>query len=202
MKYYTKEEFIEKSKVSCSTIDRFYRQYPDIAKERKEEGKRKDIPEQHLKYFDQNLMIKTDQEKDRKIDSLQKIIWLSRDENSLAAKLWHQDWVIFGTVSYRTDYSKDTCYIKMVKMYNQLKENLYDIDLRFFFTTESFDVRGGNHNHFVINCNYRNVNHVKDFIKKHFRWDRIDQRKYNPEEAAIFYIMKEGLQGTDWDYLK
>ena len=201
MKYYTKEEFIEKSKVSCSTIDRFYRQYSEIGNERKEVGKRKDIPESHLRYFDRNLMIKSDQEKDKKIKNLQKIIYLARDKNSLAAKLWYMDWVIFGTVSYRTDYTKDTCYNKMVKMHDQLKNNLDDSDLKLFFTTESYDVRGGNHSHFVINCNYQNINKVNQFIETHFNWDRVLLAEYTPEEAGLFYIIKDGLQGTDWDYV-
>lgn len=203
MKYYRKEEFIELTKISLSTLYRFYNEYPELGNERKAVGKkqRKDIPETHLKYFDLGLMIKSDQEKDEKIQNLQKIIYLARDKNSLAAKLWYMDWVIFGTVSYRTDYTKDTCYNKMVKMYNQLKSDLEDSDLKLFFTTESYDVRGGNHNHFVINCSPQKVNHVNQFIEEHFKWDRVSLEEYTPIEAGLFYITKEGLKGTSWDYL-
>lgn len=87
-------------------------------------------------------------------------------------------------------------------MFNELKAGVDDTELKIFFTTESYDVRGGNHNHFVIDCNTRNVNQVNQHIKEHFRWDRVDLEEYIPEEAAIFYITKEGLEGTAWDYLQ
>jgi hypothetical protein len=202
MKYYTKEVFIEKSKVSCSTIDRFYRLYPEIGNDRKEVGKRKDIPESHLKYFDQNLMIKIDQEKDKKIINLQRINRMIRDKDSFAATLWFMDWTIFGTISYSSDYTKDTCYNKMVKMFNELKNVIEDSKLKIFFTTESYDVRYGNHNHFVINCNTENVNQVNAFLNNHFKWHRVDLEPYNTEEAGLFYICKDGLHHTDWDYLE
>lgn len=202
MRYHTKEEFIEFAKVSRSTVDRFYREYTELGNERKDVGKRKEIPASHLKYFDKDLMIKNDQEKDKKIKNLQKIIWLVRDENSLASKLWHRDWVFFGTISYNLEFTKSTCYNKMVKMFNQLKNDLDDdSELELFFTTESYSVRDGNHNHFVINCNIHNVTQVDKFIKDHHKSHRVDLERYNPEEAGLFYIIKDGTEGTDWDIL-
>lgn len=201
MRYYKIEDFAAKSKVGKRTIQRFYKNYPGIGEERKEEEKKKLVPESHFKYFDLGLMIKELEDNSTTIKNLKKIIWLSREENTLACTLWRMDWMIFGTVSYSSDYTKDTCYNKMNKMFNELKKNLDDSELRLFFTTESYDVRGGNHNHFVINCNSQNVNLVNDFIQKHFKWHRVELEEYNPEEAGLFYIMKDGLKGADWDYL-
>lgn len=200
MKYYTKEEFIELSKVSRSTIDRFYRDYTALGKERKIVGKRKDIPESHLKYFSLKLMINEEMIMKEKILKLQKVISLTK-EDTLGTKLWQMNWVSFGAISYKSDYTVDTCYNKMVKMFNQLKNDIDDNDLKIFFTTESYDVRYGNHTHFVLDCNIRNVNQINKKIKDHFSWDRVHLEDYAPEEAGIFYIMKEGLKGTGWDFL-
>lgn len=202
MKYNTIEEFIDKTNVSRSTVDRFYRKYPDIGNERINVGKRKDIPESHLKYFSMDLMMKEEKVNQDKIDKLKKLLTLIREKSSLASTLWNMNWEFFGTISYSQDHSKDTCYNKMVKMFNQLKSDIEDSELKIFFTTESYDVRGGNHNHFVLNCNTRNVNQVNNLMKEHFNWNRVDLKPYNPEEAGLFYLIKDGLQGTDWDYLQ
>ena len=202
MKYYTKEEFIEKSKVSCSTIDRFYRKYPEIGNERKEVGKRKDIPESHLRYFDLGLMIKSDQEKDKKIKNLQNMLRVVKDENSLATNFWYMDWKFFGTVSYSSDCTRDTCYNKMVKMFNHLKLNVVDTELSLFVKTESFPVRSVTHIDCVLNCSVSNLDQVRNLITEMFPRDRVDLQTYNLDEAGIFYISKDGYDGIAWDYLK
>ena len=201
MKYYSKEEFIEVGKVSRSTVDRFYRKHKAIGKERKINGKRKDIPETHLRYFHPDLMIKEEQAYIEKIKKLKELLSLIRDKDTLASVLWHKDWVYFGTISYKEEFSKNTCYNKMTQMFNQLKGNIENSGVELFFTTESYEVRGGNHNHFVIDCNAHCVDEVNKFITDYSKWHRVDLEKYNPEEAGIFYIMKDRPKGTDWDYL-
>lgn len=201
MKYYNKEEFMRKIEVSRSTVDRFYRDYPICADERVKDGKRVNIPETHLKYFVKELWMEEDKAKDDRIKKLEKLVSLIK-EDSLAANLWKKDWVWYGTVSYRNDLSRDNCYNKMQLMFKKLIDVFgSDSDLKLFFTTESFNLRDGHHSHFVIDCHPDYKLAVKQMTKEIFTKDRIDIRLYNYLEAGIFYITKEGLQGTDWDYL-
>jgi predicted glycosyl hydrolase (DUF1957 family) len=201
MKYYTKEEFMDKTNNSRSTIDRFYRENLILAEERIKKGKRKNIPETHLKYFSWELLFEEEKTKDKKISELQKVIALAR-ETTLGAVLWKEDWKWIGTISYRHDFSKDSCYNKMQMMYKELQAACgKQSDLKLFFTTEAYSVRDGHHSHFVLDChpNYRNL--VKTEVKKMFKKDRVDLRLYDPTRAWLFYITKDGLQGEDWDYV-
>jgi len=202
MKYYTKEEFMEKTNNSRSTIDRFYRENFILAEERIKNGKRKNIPETHLKYFSWELLFEEEKAKDEKLKELQNLLMLLKDEKSLGVILWRQDWNWIGTISYRHDLSKDRCYNKMQAMFNELRDLFGpQAKLKLFFTTEEYKIRDGHHSHFVLDCHPNYRNQVKVQVKEMFKKDRVDLRLYDPTRAWLFYITKDGLQGEDWDYV-
>jgi hypothetical protein len=200
MIYYNKEEFMKIAQVSRSTIDRFYREHPKLGEERIKEGKRKNIPQSHLKYFSWELLFEEEKTKDKHIFNLQKIIALAREaSDSLPRMLWEKNWVWYGTLTNRRDLSKDIRYQKMQRLYEELSHKFgQEAELKFFFTT---DVRDGNNSHFVVDCAKDYVSVINKEIKQITFRDRVDLRFFDPYQCGLFIIAKYGLKGSDWNYL-
>ncbi|WP_424493179.1 hypothetical protein [Salinimicrobium sp. GXAS 041] len=202
MKYYTMNEFIVKVKSSRSTIQRFYKKHKTIGKERKQEGRNKVIPESHIKYFSLESMIENEIRLQRKLEQMSKLLECIRKGDDMQNFLWGMEWDIFGTVSYRSIMGAITCFDKMTKLYDTLKALTGDAEIKFYFTTESYDVRDGHHNHFVCFCSDKSLlPQIRLFIKKFFKSDQLDLQEYDPTDTGVFYISKQGIQGTDWDLL-
>ncbi len=202
MKYYDLKQMINETNKSKSTINRFYKKNEDL----KEETilKRKRIyPVTHVKYFDSELMF--DENKILRIEnqSMKNLIDCLTDKNSFPSKLWWMDWTFFGTVAYKLERNKKSCFLMMHSLYNQLENEFgNDTIIRLFFSTEPFANRKGYHNHFtVFISNDKLKKQIESTIQNFFSHDRVDLSIYNKYKPALFYIAKEGLHGEDWDIL-
>ena len=75
--------------------------------------------------------------------------------------------------------------------------------LRLLYSTEAFSGRDlGQHNHVVLyvgNKLLRKI--VLSRMKKFFKDDRFYSDEYCCYKGGIHYMLKEGIQGIDWDIL-
>lgn len=201
--YESINDFVRRANTSRTTMHRFYKKYPDLFGETIKKKIRRYIPKIHDRYFSRELLIDEVRNLERENDSMRKIIDHLMDRDSFQAKLWEMGWTFFGTVAYASDLDKKTCYRLMAAMYKELEDKYGDvIDIRLFFTTESFKFRNGHHNHFVIHIsNTMYAESIAEDIRTFFSYDRVDIVAYDKYKAGLFYMTKEGLVNEDWDIL-
>ena len=95
-----------------------------------------------------------------------------------------------------------SCYDKMNKIHEQLKEISGEADVRLFFTSEAYGARDGHHNHFVCYCSDKALlPALQNHIKHYFRKNQVDIEPYDENDTGVFYLTKNGIQGADWDLL-
>lgn len=133
--------------------------------------------------------------------SLRNTIRCVKETDTLAYKLFQLDWTWWCTVAYQKEFSEDQCREKMDKFYDHLAEKFgAETNLRMFYTTESFDVRQGHHNHFVVSVSDPKLHYlVKTELQTFMVDDRVEVQRYDAELPCIFYSTKEGTTGTGWD---
>lgn len=89
----------------------------------------------------------------------------------------------------------------MDDLYSQLEAKYGDrCKLRMFYTTESYSVRDGNHNHFVLYVDNPDWHFaVRQDMLTIIGGNHFDIQKYDEDKPCIFYSCKEGMNGTEWD---
>ena len=197
-------EFIISTRISRSTLYRFYKKNEEFWSETKLKSNKRMIPITHAKYFNSEVLF--DELKTAKLEnkSLRNLITYLADKDSYPRLFWDMNWSFFFTVAYRAERNKKSCFRLMHQLNEELTEKFGDdTKLRLFFTTEPFSNRKGYHNHFVFYIENKKLEpQICDYIRKFFEYDRVDASAYDMFQAGIFYMSKEGMQGEDWDILK
>lgn len=208
MKRESIKRFHERAGIVRSTLYRFYKEHNDLWKETKLINNRRMIPIHHHRYFDSALMFKEykllqeQRSRDKhRIACMKKMLKCLKDKGSMAYRLWDMDWTIIGTVSYKLDRSRNSCFNTMESYYKALVGRFGKrTDIRFFFTTETYEARDAYHNHFVVYLKDTTLwREVEKFTKDYFKYDRVECERYIAEQAWLFYMTKEGIEGTDWN---
>ena len=205
MKYENINKFAKRVGRSGRTIYRFYNKNVDLREETKKKGGRRLIPLTHKKYWNTDILFddnKTLVKDNREAKNL--IDYLYKNDNPLAIKFWHMKWSMFVSVDYKYERSKTYCFSAMSALYEELvKKYRNDTVLRMFFVTEPFANRNnGQHNHaslYISNEKLRPV--ILHDINQFFKYDRVDCSDYTKYKGGLFYMMKQGMQGEDWDIL-
>ena len=197
------KQFIKTTKKSRSTINRFYKRNPELKAEVKYNRGKNYYPNEHARYFDSEIMFDENKILNQENKSMKNVITCLMDKDTLQMRLWYMDWSYFITVAYKVERNKKSCYRMMHGIFDTLIERYGDqTDIRIFYTTEPFVNRKGYHNHFVIDISNKSlVEVILDEISLYFEYDRIDYRLYDPYKAGLFYMVKNGLHGEDWDIL-
>ncbi len=203
MKYLSKKNFIIEAETSKSTLYKFYKKHPEHWDETKLVSNRRLIPTTHIKYFSSKEMREECKRKETKVEELKSFLDHIRNSqpDDFRMTLWRSDWDIFGTISYKNETTRDGCRNKMSNLFKHLKHHYeHKTNLRMFFNTEEYDVRGGYHNHFIMHCSKKAVlNTVTNSIKTFFSSDRVDIQDYDHYQVGAFYICKDGLDHDSWD---
>ena len=133
--------------------------------------------------------------------SLRNTIQCLRRTDSLGYKLFQMDWTFWCTVAYKDEFTTDQCRTKMDSFYQHLVNKFgEETDLRMYYTTESFNTRQGNHNHFLLNASDTKLHYIiKQELQNYLQGNSVDVKNYDESLPCIFYSEKEGLQGTAWD---
>jgi hypothetical protein len=131
---------------------------------------------------------------------LSRTIRCMHQTNTLEQHLSFLEWDYFITIAYKDNFNKKDCFDMMHVLYRHLTIPTITGDTRMFFTTESFTNRFGYHNHLILKSNC-NKTTLEQLISSCLPYARIDIRPYNRELAGVFYVAKEGANGTDWDLL-
>ena len=133
--------------------------------------------------------------------SLRNTISCLRDSDSLGYRLFKMEWTWWCTVSYQQELPASACRIFMDDLYNQLEMKYGDrCVLRMFYTTESYSVRDGNHNHFVLYVSEPSLHfEIRQEMLAIIGANQFDIQKYDEEKPCVFYSCKEGMSGTEWD---
>ncbi len=202
MKIESLNEFIIRTQKSKSTLNRFYKKNPELKKEiifRKKNY----YPIEHAKYFDSEIMFDENKILTQENKTMKNVIECLMDKDSMQMRLWYMEWTYFFTIAYKLERNKKSCYRMMNGMFDTLIERYGDqTDIRIFFTTEPFENRKGFHNHFVIFVSNKSLlDVILDDISLYFEYDRSNYSLYSPYKAALFYMVKRGLHGEDWDIL-
>ena len=202
MNYYDEKQFKVKAKTSRSTLYRFYKKNPELKTETKLEGKRL-YPENHLKYFNSEIMFDENKVLQLENQSMKNLIDCLVDKESLQYKLWQMNWDFFFTIAYKADRNKKSCFRQMHSIYEEIVNKYGDrTEIRMFFTTEPFTNRVGYHNHFILYVEDKKLHEeVVLLVQKYFSYDKTDVKKYDRYKAGLFYASKEGLINEDWDIL-
>lgn len=198
--FYTTQEFAELAKIVPKTVrrlkDKILKQNPITGKIKHSKKPYKFHHSLLKEFLSPNIYSLILENK-----SLRNTIKCLRETDSLGYKLFQLDWTWWCTVAYKYEFTSDQCRMQMDEFYKHVEEKFgSETGLRMYYTTESFDNRQGNHNHFVFNVTnpkmrYTLKNELEDFLGK----NRLDVKKYDAELPCIFYSGKEGLQGTAWD---
>ncbi len=202
MNYYTMNEFIKTVHTSRSTVNRFYKKYKALKKERQKDGRNMLIPENHIKYFSLDMMIEHEHNLRKKIYQMQNLLDCIRRGDDMQNFLWEMEWDLYGTISYKDLMSSLSCYDRMTKLHEQLKVLVGEAEVRLFFTTESYGNRNGHHNHFVCYCSNKSLLPIiQTAIQNTFKRNQVDLQPYDRDNTGVFYVTKHGIQGADWDFL-
>ncbi len=199
MNYYDENEFKTKAKISRSTLFRFYKKNNELKAETKLKGKRY-YPENHLRFFNSEIMFDEYKVLEKQNQSMKNVLDCLIDKNSIQTTLWYLDWTFFFTIAYKSERNKKSCFKQMTGLYDYLLSKYGSkTALRIFFVTEPFANRKGYHNHFVIYVSDKTLHEViTEDIKEYFSFDRVDLKKYDRYNTAIFYMSKNGLANEDW----
>ncbi|MBY8963865.1 hypothetical protein KJK34_13980 [Flavobacterium sp. D11R37] len=204
MKYEKMNKFIKTTGKSRTTIYRFYEKNPELKEETKLKGNRRYIPEGHAKYFDSEKMFDEYKTLEQQNKSMRNLLECLADKDSFPSLFWHMDWSFFYTIAYKTERNKKSCFKVMTAMYEHLLNKFgEETGLRLFFTTEQFTNRKGCHSHFVIHVDNKKLKEaIVNEIAVFFEYDRVEVKIYDRNQAGVYYIAKDGLQGEDWDFRK
>ncbi len=202
MKIEPLKEFVKRTQVSESTIKRFYRNNPELKAE-VVKRKKNYYPIEHARYFNSEIMFDENKQLRQENSSMRNVINSLMDKESMQSTLWYMDWSYFCTAAYKLERNKKSCRRMMGGLYENLLERYGDrTTIRLFYTTEPFANRNGYHNHFVIYISNKALeNAIIDDISLYFEYDRLDCKIYDPYKAALFYMVKNGIHGDDWDLL-
>lgn len=204
MKYENIEKFAKRVGVTPRTIYRFYNKYPELKEETKKKGKRL-YPIEHKKYWKSELLFENNVKLVKDNREVKKLIdYLYDNENPLATKYWYMKWSLFVSIDYKHERNKSYCFTMMSHLYRRIESEFgNDTTIRMFFVTEPFANRNnGHHNHIVIYLGKESLKSwVLKLIKSFFSNDRVDSSDYNKYKGGLFYMMKNGIQGEDWDIL-
>ena len=202
MKIETLKEFIKRTKTSRSSIYRFYKNNPEL-KSKIIFRKKYYYPIEHAKYFDSEIMFDENKQLNLENKSMRNLINCLMDRDSLQMHLWYMDWSFFYTIAYKLERNKKSCRKMMDSLYETLLERYGDrTTIRLFYTTEPFANRNGYHNHFVLYISNKSMEDaILDDINLYFEYDRSENKIYDPYKAALFYMIKNGIHGDDWDIL-
>ena len=197
------KEFIKRTNKSKSTLIRFYKKNPELKAEVKYARGKNYYPIDHARYFDSEIMFDENKELRQENRSMKNLIECLMDKNSMQTRLWYMDWSYFCTVAYKLERNKNSCRKMMNGLFDTLIERYGDqTDIRIFFTTEPFINKVGYHNHFVIHVSNKSLlESIDDDISLYFDFDRSECSKYDPYQAGLFYMVKNGMMGEDWDLL-
>jgi hypothetical protein len=133
--------------------------------------------------------------------SLRNTIQCLRQTDSMGYKMFQLDWTWWCTVSYKDEFTPDQCRCRMDGFYHHILDKFgNNTNIRMYYTTESFNSRQGNHNHFVFDVTDPKLHFiVKQELEEYLKGNRIEVKKYDESLPCIFYSEKEGLKGTAWD---
>lgn len=203
MKHENLKEFIASTKTSKSTIYRFYKKNKKLFEETIMKNGKRVFPVYHAKYFNSEIM--HDENKVLRLEnqSMRNLIDGLMDKDVLQKDLWYMDWSFFGTVAYKLERNKKSCFRMMNEIYDVLIKKYGDeTEIRIFFVTEPFANRKGYHNHFTLFIsNNKLKEQIVDEVKNFFSYDRVDLSIYDKYKAGLFYMAKGGLVNEDWDLL-
>ena len=121
--------------------------------------------------------------------SLSNTIECMHRDDTLEQHLSFVDWDYFITVTYEEHKDRMECITLMNQIYDKI-ESQSSGHTRMFYTTETFSIDKGNHNHFVLKSDLK-LYQVRDLIQEMEPVGIIDVQKYDYKRAAIFYICKE-----------
>lgn len=203
MKCENLKEFITSTKKSKSTIIRFYKKNLDLFEETTFRSNKRYYPSEHIKYFDSEVMYDENKVLRLENQSMKNLIDGFMDKDLFQKDLWYMDWSFFGTVAYKLERNKKSCFRMMNEIYDVLIKKYGDeTEIRMFFVTEPFANRKGYHNHFTLFIsNNKLKEQILDDVKNFFSYDRVDLTIYNKYKACLFYMAKGGLVNEDWDLL-
>ncbi len=122
------------------------------------------------------------------------------DGTTLASHLIKMEWAHFITISYKDEVSSDEVFRRMATLYNTINSKYNKAEIRMMFTSEHNRQRNGYHSHVVLFIKGHNHD-VKKIIRDEFIIHNVHIKPYDKYLGGLFYIEKQGLQGTDWDYL-
>ncbi|NOY48467.1 MAG: hypothetical protein GXO84_09815 [Chlorobi bacterium] len=205
MRYENIDEFADRVERKRRTIFRFYKDNPELKLETKKKGVKRIIPITHEKYWKSDLLFEENKKLiDDNIMMENLLNYLYQNDKPLANHFWGFDWSYFIGINYKDDRSKDYCITKMNKCYEMLQGKYgHETTIRLLFSTEVFSGRDfGEHNHVVLyvkNKTLRKV--VLNKMKAFFKNDRFYSDEYCRYKGGIHYMLKEGVQGEDWDIL-
>lgn len=204
MKYENIDKFAERVGVSKRTVYRFYNKYPELRDEVKA-GRPNRYPVEHQKYWKSDLLYDNNQKLSKDIREAKNLLdYLYRNDNPLAVKLWRMKWSLFLTIDYKHERNKTYCFTMMNRLYDNLQTTFDGLStLRMFFVTEPFANRNnGQHNHLVLYFSNESLKpKILAEVKNNFKYDRVDVSDYTVYKGGVFYMMKNGIQGEDWDIL-
>jgi len=135
--------------------------------------------------------------------SLSNTIECMHRNDTLEQHLSFLNWDYFITVTYQEPKSKMECITLMNELYCKLEAKSISGNTRAFYTTETYSVSKGNHNHAVIKSDLK-LYQVIELLQALEPIGIIDVQRYDFELAAIFYICKEmnkNLDGLYWGVL-
>ncbi|GAB5566119.1 MAG: hypothetical protein Wins2KO_31820 [Winogradskyella sp.] len=121
--------------------------------------------------------------------SLSNTIECMHRDNTLEQHLSFADWDYFITVTYEEQKDRMECITLMNEIYDKI-ESQSSGHTRMFYTTETFSMDKGNHNHMVLKSDLK-LYQIRELIEQLEPVGIIDVQRYNYELAAIFYICKE-----------
>ena len=205
MKYESINEFSKRIGKSRRTIFRFYSKNIELNEETKIRNGKKIIPISHNKYWSSEIMYEENKRLNIDIKFMKNLLdYLHTNDKPLANKIWRFDWSYFVTINYKEERSEDFCFKKMHRLYKKLEDKFGKATiLRMIFTTEPFEYRdNAHHNHlFLYIQNEKLKKQVLKDVHKFFPNDRIHSDDYDMYKGGIHYIMKDGINGVDWDIL-
>lgn len=135
--------------------------------------------------------------------SLSNTIECMHRHDTMEQHLSFLNWDYFVTVTYEQPKSKMECMTLMNELYCELESSSTSGNTRMFYTTETYSVSKGNHNHLVLKSDLK-LFEIKELIQSLEPIGIIDVQRYDYELAAVFYICKEmdkNLNGLYWGVL-
>ncbi len=135
--------------------------------------------------------------------SLSNTIECMHRNDTLEQHLSFLNWDYFVTVTYQEPKSKMECITLMNELYCELESSSTSGNTRMLYTTETFSISKGNHNHLVLKSGLK-LYQVKELLQALEPIGIIDVQRFDYEYAAIFYICKEmdkNLNNLYWGVL-